>query len=160
MLQIQRQEFKIRKWPLYFVVAVYILMLFILNETGKLKDVDSIIIFGVIAILFLLYFMLIKNRLIIDNDEITLQLFFGKQKIIKWKEIKASHLNWHFNGHSADLSWSFIDFSGKSINIQTSSYSRNTIKQIAEILIEKCPQALIDSRLKDIAAEKFPWYIL
>lgn len=159
MLPVQRQEFTIRKWPLYFVVAVYILLLFILNDTGKLQDVKSMIIFVGLTFFLLIYFMLIKNKLIIDNVEITQQLFFGKQKVLKWKEIKSSHLNWNYHGHGADISWSLIDISGKSINIQTSSYSRKKIRIIAETLIKKCPQALIDNRLRNIAAGKFPWYI-
>ncbi len=159
MLPIQRQEFTIRKWPLYFVVAVYILLLFILNNTGKLDEEKFLVISAGLAFLLLLYFLLTKNKLIIDNDEITQQLFFGKPKVLKWKEIKFSYLNWHFDGHTADLSWSFIDFSGKAINIQTSSYSRKKIKLIAEAVIEKCPQAFIDNRLKNITAGKFPWYI-
>ena len=159
MLSVQRQEFTIKKWPLYFVVTIYIGLLFILNDTGKLQDEKSIIIFSALPVFLFIYFMLLKNKLVIDNDEITQQLFFGKHKVLKWKEIKSSHLNWHYHGHSADLSWSFIDFSGKVINIQTSSYSRKKIKFIAEVLIEKSPQAVIDSRLKNIAAGKFPWYI-
>ena len=160
MASIQRQEFTIRKWPLYFVVAVYILLLLILNNIGKLDDEKLLVISGALAFFLLIYFMALKNKLIMDNDEITRQSFFGKPKVLKWKEIKASHLNWYFNGHTADLSWSFIDFSGKAINIQTSSYSRKKIKLIAEVLIEKCPQALIDTRLRNIATGKFPWYII
>jgi len=124
MLPIQRPEFTIRKWPLYFVVAVYILLLFILNNTGKLDEEKLLIISVALAFFLLIYFMALKNKLIIDNDEIAQQLFFGKQKVLKWKEVRSSHLNWHFDGHSADLSWSFIDSTGKAINIQTSSYSR------------------------------------
>ena len=160
MLPIQRQEFRIKKWPLYFVVAIYIGLLFILNDTGKLQDDKSIIILGGLSVFIFIYFMLSKNKLVIDNDEITQQLFFGKQKVLKWKEMKSSHLNWHFSGHSADISWSFIDYSGKAINIQASFYSRKKIKFIAEALIDKCPQAVIDKRLKNIANGKFPWYIL
>lgn len=160
MSSIQRQEFTIRKWPLYFVVAVYILLLLILNYTGKFDEEKLLVISAALAFLLLIYFMALKNKLIIDNDEITQQLFFGKPKVLKWKEIKSSHLNWHFNGHTADLSWSFIDFSGKAINIQTSSYSRKKIKIIAEVLIEKSPQAIIDNRLRNIVAGKFPWYII
>ena len=160
MLLIQRQEFTIRKWPLYFIVAVYILLLLFLSDSGKLQDEKLLVIFGGLAFLLLLYFLLTKNKFIIDNDEITQQLFFGKPKVLQWKEIKSSHLNWHFNGHTADLSWSFIEFSGKAINIQTTSYSRKKIKLIAEALIDKSPQAIIDNRLRNIVAGKFPWYII
>ena len=156
---IQRQEFTIRKWPLYFVAAVYILMLFIFYDSGKLNEPSSLILLVSLALFGLLFFMLSKNKLVIDNDEITQHLFFGKQKVIKWKTLQSSVLNWHYHGHGADLSWSFTDEEGKTINIQTTAYSRNKLKAIAEALIAKAPQAVTDKRLKEIAAGKFPWYI-
>lgn len=159
MLPVIRQEFIPRKWPLYFVGLIFIFLLFILTGTGKLQDVDSLPVIIGLAVFLFLYFMLSKNKLIIDNDEISQQLFFGKQKVLKWNEIRSSHLNWHYHGHSADLSWEFIDFSGKKISIQTSSYSRKNIRLIAGVLVEKSPQAVLDERIQKIASGIFPWYI-
>lgn len=139
--------------------SIYIFLLFILKDSGELLGTDSLPIIIGLAVFLLLYFMLSKNKLIIDNDEITQQLFFGKQKTLKWNEIKSSNLNWNYHGHSADLSWVLNDFTGKKISIQTSSYSRKKIRIIAEALVEKCPQAVLDERIRNIASGKFPWYI-
>ena len=159
MLPVIRQEFTPRKWLLYFVGLVYILLLFIFANTRKLTEPDSLPLLIGLGIFLVVYYMLSKNKLIIDNDELTQQLFFGKQKVLKWREIRSSHLNWHYHGHGADLTWEFIDLTGKKISIQTSSYSRKKIRIIAGILVEKCPQADLDERIRRIASGKFPWYI-
>lgn len=156
----ERQEFTVRKWPLYFTAAIFIFLLVYLNDTGKIKDIDSLPVLIGLTVLILIYFLLSKNKLLIDNDGITQRSFFGRLKELKWNEIISSSINWSFHGHTADLSWEFIDFSGNLISIQTSYYSRNKLKLIAIVLLEKSQQALADERIKNIAAGKFPWYIL
>ncbi len=103
--------------------------------------------------------MLSKNKLIIDNEGITQQLFFGKLKEFKWKEIRASHLSWIYHVHGASLEWVIVSSSGKSINLQTSSYNRKNMRFIAEAIVEKCPHAKIDKRIINMAEGKFRWYI-
>ncbi len=68
MLIIERQEFTIRKWPLYFTAAVFIFILLYLNDTGKIKDIDSLPVLIGLTVLILIYFLLSKNSLIFDND--------------------------------------------------------------------------------------------
>jgi hypothetical protein len=159
MIPVTRQEISIRKGPLYFIAAVFIVFLWALYDQGKIHEGASLAaLIGLLAFL-LLYRMLSKNKLIIDNEGITQQLFFGKQKELGWKEIKSSHLSWHYHGHGASLQWDIMPESGKAINLQSSGYNRKSLRIIAEALVEKCPGALIDKRIRNIEEGRFPWYI-
>ena len=93
------------------------------------------------------------------NKKITQQLFFGKQKEMKWNEIKSSLLSWEYNGHGANLGWVITAFSGKTMNLQASFYSRKKIQLIAEALVQKSNKAELDKRIINMADGKFPWYI-
>lgn len=159
MLPIERQEFTIRKWPLYFIAAVFLLMLYILNDKGKI-DGAAYFAMGGLFLFLVIYYMLSKCKFIIDDAGITQELFFGKKRELKWNEIVSSNLNWqYYHGHGASLSWDFCGHFRKKISIKTSMYSRKKLRSIAVALIEKSKQAYIDKRIQNVAEGKFPWYI-
>jgi Ca2+/Na+ antiporter len=159
MLPIIRQEITIRKSPLYFLMAIFLIFLFIINETKKIYTVTMLLLAGVLLLFLLTYYMLSKNKLIIDNDGISQQLFIAKTKELKWAELKSAGFVWDYHGHSANLTLEFIEYSGKKISLQSSFYSRKKLQFIAESLLEKASRASIDKKLKGIAEGKFPWYI-
>lgn len=118
------QEIRIRKSPLYIIGGILFLFIFILIDTNKIKQKGSLVAAGGLLLFLVIYYLLSKLKLLIDQDGITQQLIFGKKRKIKWSEIKSSSLNWHFHGHGANLSWEITSFSGKPISLQTSFYSR------------------------------------
>lgn len=158
MIPIERQELTIRRTPLYIIAAVFILLLYILHDTGKI-DGAAYFATGGLLLFFVLYRMLLKNKFIVDNDGITQELFFRKTKEMKWHEIVSSGLNWQYHGHGANLSWNFFDRSGKKISIQAAMYSRNKLRIIATALVEKNQQACIDKRIIKMAEGRFPWFM-
>lgn len=159
MTFITRQEITIRKGPLYFIAAVFMSFLLILHEQGKVNDGASIAAAIGLAIFGIIYYMLSKNKLVVDNDGLIHCLFFGKQKSMLWQDVKSSRLSWHFHGHGANIEWAIEPFSGRNISFQPSFYNRKNLRIIAEALVDKCPNAVIDQRIKKMAEGKFPWYI-
>lgn len=158
MLPIETKELTIRKTPLYFIVAVFIVYLYVLEQSGKFTFANYLAAGGMLLLLFI-YYVLTKNKLIIDNDGITQQLFFRKQRELKWNEIKSSKLEWEYHMHGANLGWITTPFIGKAIRFETWFYSRKKLKLIAEALVQKCNTADIDKKIISMAEGKFPWYI-
>jgi hypothetical protein len=160
MLPILRQEITMRKWPLYLLTALFFFIVFIISrDNSNANHTKVLLAVGGLFLFIVLYYFLSKKKIVLDNDSLTIQLFFGKLQELKWKEISAVAFKWHFHGHGASLAWEFIPSSGKKISIQPSFYSRKNLQAIAETLVEKCPQAIIDKRILRIAGGKFPWYI-
>ncbi len=158
-LPIERQELHIRKWPLYFIAAVFVVFIIVLDRTGKLGDIGLMLAAGGLVVFSILYFMLSKNKLIVDNDGITQQLFFGKQKVILWKNLVSSSFHWHYHGHGASLQWEFCGIDGKKIILQSSFYSRSSLRLLADALMDKRGEIVLDKRIKRMAENDFPWYI-
>lgn len=159
MFPIERQEFTVRKWPLYFVAALFVVFIYVIGKTGRQNDITSLLAAGGVMLFLFVYYMLSKSKLIIDNDGITQQLFLGKQKEILWKELTASSFQWHYHGHGASLQWEFTSITGKKIGFQSSGYSRTILREIAIALMGKRPDIVTDKRILRIAAGDFPWYI-
>jgi len=85
---------------------------------------------------------------------------FNKATTVKWKEIRASKLSWEIEGgHTANIYWTIISEANKKIILEPSFYSRKNLRLIAELLIKKSPDAIIDNRIRKIADGKFPWYL-
>lgn len=158
-LPIERHELHIRKWPLYFIAAVFVVFVIVLDRTGRLGDIGSMLAAGGLVVFSILYFMLSKNKLIVDNDGITQQLFFGKQKVILWKNLVSSSFHWHYHGHGASLQWEFCGIDGKKIILQSSFYSRSSLRLLADALMDKRGEIVLDKRIKRMAENDFPWYI-
>jgi len=159
MLYIPTQELKFRKMPLYIILAILFFFGYILVDTDKIDDTVSLMAGVVFLLLFFLFYFLSKLKFMIDNEGITHDKFFGKPKELQWTDIKSSELTWHYHGHGASLSWEFISFSGKSLSFNPSYYSRKHLRPLAEALVLKCHEAVIDKRIVNMAKGKFPWYL-
>jgi hypothetical protein len=138
-----------------FLVYGYIL----LQQKQAINNVDFIVLISMLGFLTLLYF-LVKLPLIITNEGITKPMFFNKQSTVLWKEVIKSELQWDFHGHGATLSWCIYAEKNPPMVIFPIFYSRKSLQLIADSLVEKCPGASIDPRLKLMAAGNFPWFIL
>jgi hypothetical protein len=159
MLPITTQEIKFRKMPLYVIAAILVLFGYILIDTGKLNDTANLVAGGIVLAILLLFYFSSKLNLVIDNDGITQERFFGKVMELPWTNIKTSSLAWHFHGHGANLLWEFTCYEGKNFSITPTYYSRKDVRLLAEAVVLKCKQAVIDKRIINMANGKFPWYI-
>lgn len=146
------------KRPAYIIAAVLILFVYIVVADSK-TSVQLIASAGTLVLLLMLFLALSRLKLTIDNNGITQQLFFQKQKELRWEQIIATALVWHYHGHGATLNWEFTVSSGKKFVIVPTFYSRKDLKLIAEVLCEKCVAASIDDKILKMADGKFPWYI-
>ncbi len=158
MIPVLQQEFTIRKGPLYIIAAVFILFIYILFKKD-MRETSAYLAGGGLLLLLVLRFVLIKMRLIIDDDGITQELLFGKRRHIAWSDIQSSKLYWQFHGHSASPFWEFVGAGGKRIEFQPTMYTRSQLQLIAAALLQKSKRATVDSRVTSMAAGKFPWYI-
>ena len=154
-----QEEITVRKGPPYFVGSIFVVLFFILNDTGKLHETDSLLVAAGFLLFIFIYYLLSRNKLILDKECITHHLFFGKQKVIKWKELQSTSLVWDNHGYGTNLSMDFVNYSGKKMSLQTSFYSRKSLKIIAEALIDAASHVTIDKRIVNIAKGEFPWYI-
>ncbi len=158
MIPVSYQEISVRKLPLYIITAFLLLLIFIFADT-KNAGVMPWVAVSVLFIAILLFFVLSKKKIIIDNNTISQQLFFGKERTLNWNEIRNTSLNWHSHGHGANLAWQIESLTAKKISFDPGFYSRKSLRAIAEALTGKCPNAVIDPRIKKMAEGKFPWYI-
>ena len=158
-LPLTREEIKVRKWPFIIFLALYLLFVLYVIDVKSIEDSLKWILAGSLLFITVLFYVVINNKIIIDNKGIVQQILIGKQKDLEWIDIKSTKINWDINIHGGELSWEFIGISGKTIKINPSYYSRRNLKQIAEALLSKCDHADLDIRIFEMAEGKFPWYI-
>ena len=92
-IPIETQILKIRKWPLYIVAAIFFLWIFIAFDKPEHRSVKSYFFWGGLTIFTLVFYLLSKTEIRLDNEEITVTRFSSKSTAIKWKEIRLSELN-------------------------------------------------------------------
>ncbi len=81
------------------------------------------------------------------------------KKEILWKDVFKSEFSVTPTNATLLISWDIIAYSGDKINIFIGKYPRRDMRTIANALITRCPEALIDKTITNMAAGKFPWYI-
>jgi hypothetical protein len=158
MLIIPTRVIRMRKGPMYVMVIFLLLFVFIAFDRPGLADTEAWIAAGGLALFIVVFYFLGKTRIIIDNERLKFQYFFKKQAVIAWEDMLSTKLGWHYHGHGATIEWEFISRSGKK-TFYPFFYSRKSLQLIAEALMEKCPDAVTDKRIRNMAAGKFPWYL-
>ncbi len=159
MLAINSEEISVKRWPFILVVVVYQLVFLFALDLKSIDDSIKWVMAGSLIFISVLFYIVSKNKIIIDNTGITQQLLIGKQKELLWQNVKSSTISWDINYHGADLSWEFIDTYGKRLSINPSYFTRRSLKIIACAVLSKCPDAALDKRILKLAEGRFPWYI-
>ncbi|MBC7508798.1 MAG: hypothetical protein H7320_08630 [Ferruginibacter sp.] len=94
----------------------------------------------------------------VDNEGIEYRIIFKKISV-PWKEIQLTKLAFEFHGKSGDFIWHFISNQNKVINFSTGYFSKNDLRLIAEVVVSKCPEHVIQGKIKEVSQGKFPWYV-
>jgi hypothetical protein len=159
MLPVQHQEFQSRKWPLV-ILFVLIGGPFIWLATVGTADKAVVNIFLLSTIIFIsfFYFILARLKLVIDNEGLELRMLLKTERVA-WSSINKSYITFEFHVHSGDIKWIFNTTKGKSLSFSPTFFSHSTLQVVAETLLYKSPQADISSKVRNMVAGKFPWYI-
>lgn len=104
-----------------------------------------------------MYIFIINSYVELDNDGITSKNPFRTKNIL-WKNITRSYFKVVHTGKSSKRMW-YFENDKNSFRFATNLYSRSSLREIAEALIAKCPNAAIDQKIRNIAEGRFPWYI-
>ncbi|MEJ7586645.1 MAG: hypothetical protein WKI04_03680 [Ferruginibacter sp.] len=158
MLPVFTQSFYARKWPLTLLLILLVLPFLILKLQGDRSSITNIFILIGFVFCLLGYFWAKYMSVTIDNEGITYQVIFRKI-FIPWKHVRATKLSFEFHGKSGDFVWNFVSIHKKEINFSTGYFSKSVIRQIAEAVVEKCPEHITRGKIKEISQGKFPWYI-
>jgi len=113
---------------------------------------------GFLALSVLIYYLISKTQIIVDDFGITKKTAF-KTREITWSTISRTYLKSEQHGKSRSLYWYFEDSQGKKSKFQVDLLSRKSLRVLAEAITMKCKTADIEKRIYDMAEGQFPWYI-
>ena len=156
---IQHHVVSTRKSPLFIAAMVFFFFVLILIDRTDLISMKTYLGLVGLVLFSLLYYLLGKVKIILDNPGISFQYPLKKDVHIPWPEIIKSKLQWDFDMHGGNAYWTFSLLAGKTTGFSPSFYSRKSLRLIAEALIIKCPNAQFDKRILKMSEGKFPWYL-
>lgn len=158
MIYIPTTYIKPRSWYKYlFLLGPVIFCIVYLADDHK----DPVLLYvggGVLALWLCFWWLMSKMLITVDNDGLTYKTAF-KERSISWKDITRSYLKVVNTGKSNQRYWYFDHTAGKPLYFSTDSFSRESIKTIAGALVDKCPAAEIEEKIRGFANGKFPWYM-
>jgi len=158
MLPVFTQIFYARKWPILIIFIVIALPFIILKlQDGGNKAINIFLLIDA-AFCILLFTWAKYMSITVDNEGIEYRIIFKKISV-PWKEIQLTKLAFEFHGKSGDFIWHFISNQNKVINFSTGYFSKNDLRLIAEVVVSKCPEHVIQGKIKEVSQGKFPWYV-
>jgi hypothetical protein len=157
MIPVETVELKPRTWQLLIPMILLSTGFIIIIEKGPPVTGINFIFFTAISVLFLVWLGLRKQRLIIDNDGITVKTVFNARQVL-WKDVVNSFVKNEFHGKSSKNYWYFQTADNNDFKIHI-NYSRKNLRTLAEIVVDKCRHARIQDRVYKMAEGIFPWYI-
>lgn len=156
---VQHQVISIRQTPLFIMAILFFLFVFFAFDRPDLEKIKFNLASGGFIFFGIIYYILSKTKIIIDNTGITFQYFIRKSFSVAWQDIAESKLEWEFDIHSGNILWKLFFSNRKPHSFQSSFYSRKNLRILAESMIIKCPNAILDKRIRKMAEGKFPSYI-
>lgn len=156
MFPIETTILRQRTWPAFLVLAMG-LIIFVIPKDQK-QNVPLYIGIGIVSFAALLYFLLSKTQVIVDDEGITHKTII-KTRQVAWNSVTKTYLKSEHHGKSRTLYLYFENSIGKKTKISTNLLSRKSLRTIAEAITMKCKTADIEQRIYDMAEGQFPWYI-
>jgi len=144
------------KFLLIFLLFPIAMGVIYFSEEGEKQEV-FIAVAIMSAVFLIIYFLLNKSYIMIDDHGITAKNVL-REKSIDWKDIRRSYFKIIHTGKSSKRMW-YFEGERSDLRFSSNLYSRQSLKTIAEALVGKCPGAEIDDKIRNIAEGKFPWYI-
>ena len=118
----------------------------------------SWVAYAMIAMAVLIWIILLKIQITIDDISLTHQNLFRTRQI-EWKDVTTTYIKYRSHGQSGSYYWFFENVQGQKFRFSISLYGRSALRQLAEAVVGKCGRAEIDTRITDMATGDFPWYI-
>ena len=156
MFPIETTSLRKRPWPAFLILAIGI-GIFLIPGNQK-QNVPVYIGVGFILLSILIFILISKSEIIVDDTGITHKNLFTTKEIA-WANISRTYLKSEHHGKSRRLYWFFEDLRGKKSKLQVDLLSRKNLRILAEAVTMKCPSSDIEKRIYDMAEGQFPWYI-
>lgn len=156
MLPIETTPLHVRPWPAYLVTIISIAIFFVPEK----NNLHGTALIGSIMLVFsiLLWFLLSRTQIIVDDRGITHRTFF-KTKKYSWTGVSKTYIKYHQHEKTGSFDWYLEYFDGRVEQFSINLLSRKSIRTIAEAVTTKCKTADIEKRIYDMAEGQFPWYI-
>jgi hypothetical protein len=104
------------------------------------------------------YFLLSKVYVMIDDHGITYKNAF-REKFMAWENLSRTYIKIRHTGKTAHRYWMLEGKDGTEFSFSSNMYNRNSMRGIAEAIVNKAPHADIQQRIREMAAGKFKWYV-
>ncbi|MGV3529497.1 MAG: hypothetical protein ACO1OO_11425 [Flavisolibacter sp.] len=131
---------------------------FVIYIDQKEPENLSWVAYAMIAMAVVVWIILLKIQITIDDISLTHQNLFRTRQI-NWNDVTATYIKYHSHGQSGSYYWFFENVQGQKIRFSISLYGRTALRQLAEAVVNKCGHAEIDTRITNMATGDFPWYI-
>jgi hypothetical protein len=139
--------------PLALCIALFII---VGTQTNVPKEVE--LIFLIPLVILLIFWIGFKKTLItIDNEGLSYKSIFSTKQFA-WIDVQRTYIKYKSHGKSGSHYWFFELINGR-FKFITGLYSRRSLQQIAQAVMEKCKNAQVKDRILNMAEGKFPWYI-
>ena len=143
--------------PLWFGI-VSALILLIVYEVTQFWPYALLLAFSFIYSLTI-YFILSKWHLELFDDKIVIQTPI-ESKTFLWENVSVTFITGKLSYNFGYYYWYFQDSSQYRFGFDVNLFTRNQLKEIAQRVLEKCPENNIDIKIVEISKGKFPFYIL
>jgi hypothetical protein len=146
-----------RKWPALIPFGIAVLVFGFLHPPVNDRNLTYVCL-GLVALSLLLWWILTKSYIKAGQTGLTIGGVFARREMA-WSGVSQSYIRYRHHGKSGSYYWYFVDKEGKKIRFSTRIYSRQSLHQLAEMLLMHSPAADIEDRVRRIAEGNFPWYI-
>jgi hypothetical protein len=157
MLPIQTTHLRPRKF-IFLIPLIFCVGLFIIVGAQKSPSIEVELIFliplGILLIIWTAYRRII---LTIDNEGLTYKSIFSTKQFA-WNEVQRTYIKYKSHGKSGSHYWFFELVNGR-FKFSTGLYSRRSLQQVAQAVLEKCTTAQVEDRILNMAEGRFPWYM-
>jgi hypothetical protein len=147
----------LRRYPFVIILVCLFVITCSLPDNSN-KAVWLSLISGEVILFAGLLYAFSKNKIELTEHSITHKTLFSRKEII-WRDVYKSEFDMMPMYKSLLFLWNIESYQGKVIKIPLGHYSRKSMAEIAQALVENCPNALLESPIKNMALGKFPWYI-
>ena len=126
---IEPYTLKPRLWIINILFTLLVVGIIIANNEGNFNsDTNKVFIVMMLALYGIIYFIITRNKISFNEEGITQNSLFIRNRIISWNEIISSKVFLRFGGKNSKFVWETKSTAGKSISFSTSLYSRDELK--------------------------------
>lgn len=157
MFPLETTVLRQRTWPAFLIMALGIGIFFIPGQ--QKQNVPLYVGTGILVFSVVLYLLISKTRIIIDDSGISYKSIFTT-KAVFWNSISKTYIKSQQHGKSRSNYWFFENPDGRKVKFSIDLLSRKSLRSIAEAITMRCKNSEIEKKIYDMAEGQFPWYII